>query len=130
MKIAGKYDERSVEITGTADSLSYLARAIQELIVTGTFSLFVPSTPPAPYHGYVHSLTIEQGLGNVYVSRSSENVCISGSAETLAILASNIDALAYSKNVSDHIHIEYHPKHFYLKEESVPLVVTKCVSAE
>jgi hypothetical protein len=130
MTIIGKYDLVSVELRGTADTLSDLARAIQELVAAETFSLFIPSIPPAPYLGYVRSLTPERGAGNVCVSRGGENVNISRSANKLAILARNIERLASSESCKDHTHIEYHPQHFYLKEESVPLVVEKCLAAE
>ena len=49
----------------------------------------------------------------------------------LAILARNIDRLAEqprernSDGYKDHIHVEYHPDHFYLNEGSVPLVIAR-----
>jgi hypothetical protein len=130
MNIVGKYDVTGVEFAGTADTLSYLARAIRELVVRERFSLSIPPISPAPYLGYVQSLELERGAGKVSVSRSGESVNVSGSADSLALLAHNIEQLAFSENCQDHLHIEFRPQHFYLNEESVPLVVTKCLAAE
>jgi hypothetical protein len=130
MNIVGKYDVTSVDFTGTADTLIYLARAIRELVVKERFSLFIPSAPPAPYLGYVKSLELERGVGKVSVSRSGESVNVSESADYLALFAHNIERLASSESCQDHLHIEFHPQHFYLNKESVPLVITKCLATE
>jgi len=130
MDIIGKYDATSVESTGTAGTLIFLARAIRELVVRERFSLSIPSTPPVPHLGYLKSLELERSVGKVSVSRSGESVNVSGSADCLALFAHNIEQLAYSESCPDHLHVEFHPQHFYLNEESVPLVMTKCLAAE
>lgn len=130
MNIVGKYSVASVELKGTANTLAQLARAIRGMVVRERFALSIPSTPPAPYLGYVNSVELDPGVGKVSVSRSGESVNISGSADSLSLFAHNIERLAFSESCPDHVHIEFHPQHFYLSEESVPLIITKCLAAE
>jgi hypothetical protein len=37
---------------------------------------------------------------------------------------------ALSGPTTCHIHIEYYPNHFYIKQESIPLVITKCAAGD
>jgi hypothetical protein len=136
MNIIGKYDNSSIDIEGSAESLRELSEVIQSFIGSELFSLYVPSTSPSPYLGYAKSLKLERGGGNVRVFRHGAEISISGSPEKLLIFARNIGRLAEQENHTrsdpyhDHIHIDYHPGHFYLDEESIPLVVTRRSSAE
>ena len=135
MNIVGKYDDSSVELEGTAEALHELSQVIRELVEAKDLSLALPSTSPTPYLGYLESVRIEQGTGKVCISRTGNQVLISGSPEMLTILSHNIESMPElqrrpaSGMDRDHVHIEYYPGHFYLKEESVPLVFTKCASS-
>jgi hypothetical protein len=134
LSIVGKYDSASVILESMAPALRDLSQAIREIAETTEFSLALPSIPPTPYLGYVKSLKIEKRTGNVYVSRIEDQVSISGSPEKLKILAQNIDHLAEHQskpdlgNYEDHVHIEFYPGHFYVHEESMPLVLTRRAS--
>lgn len=124
MKIIGKYGKSSLDIEGSVESLRELSRAIQGLTGSEKLSLFSPPIPPTPYLGYARSLRIDRDEGKVCISRMADEIIISGSPETLVILARNIERLAEGKIGGSHEHIEYHPGHFYLKENSTPLVIT------
>ena len=135
MKLSGVYDASSVELQSASGELHALAQAIRGTPVTQEF-LFPPAlTPPHPYDGHVTSLRIVTDSGKVSVSRSGGQVAIRGSPEMLAILAWNVDVLAYAKCIwlggkqTYHIHIEYYQGHFYLEEGSVPLVLTNASNA-
>ena len=131
LEIVGKYDKLSVAIEGSAESLRELSRAIQCASGNAKQSLLLPPTKLGPCLGYATSLRIAVCEGNVGVSRVGHEIIISGSAEKLAILSRNIGRLAERKGTEpsdgyqDHLHVEYHPGHFYLKESSRPLVVTR-----
>jgi hypothetical protein len=131
VNITAKYDRSNADICGRAESLRDLSKALHELVGSDVYSLAVPSSPPAPYLGYAQSLKIGRSQGNVCVSRSADVIAIVGSPEKLAILAHNIESLADqtvsggSNNHSEHLHIEYYAGHPYLKDESLPLVITK-----
>jgi hypothetical protein len=131
MKIVAKYDALSVAIEGSAESLLHLSHEIQEGTGRKVLVLTVPQVPPSPYLGYARSLTIHPDDGNVCVSRQGEEILISGSSQKLAILASNISGLAEQPDqrrpgvYHNHLHIDYHPGHFYLKAGSLPLSVTR-----
>jgi hypothetical protein len=136
VNIIGKYDKSSVDIEGSADSLREFSQTLQGLAGSEVHVLPHPQAPPTPYLGYVKSLKMERSEGNVCVSLIADEMVISGSPEKLMILAGNIRRLAEqqgrasSDNYNEHLHIEYHPDHFYLKEESIPLVVTKRIAIE
>ena len=131
MKIICKYDESSVDIEGSEESLCELSRTIQKCAGSEQLLLLLPQSPPTPDLRYAKSLKIDLGDGNVCISRIADEIIISGSPEKLEILARNIEFLAEQQGRSssgtclDHLHIEYHPGHFYLREESIPLVVTR-----
>jgi hypothetical protein len=130
MNIVCKYDESSVELEGSTINLLELAGKIQQIDGVQLISLFHPVASPGPYLGYADVLRLELSTGDVYVWRREAEGTISGSREKLEILAGNIESFANdesrdSGNIKDHIHIEYYPNHFYLKKESIPLVITK-----
>ena len=130
MDIAGQYDDSRIKLDGTADGIRALSREIQKLVGEQLFSLLFPSTSPAPYLGTAKSLKLRRDAGNVCVSRDADVITITGSEEKLAILASNIERLAeqdsgsVSGNLKTHLHIEYYPEHFYVRWDSIPLVLT------
>jgi hypothetical protein len=127
INIIGRFGNSGIDLEGTAMSLLELAERVQRLRGRETFELSIPSVPPAPYSGYLRSLQIEVGEGNVHILLDHDRVYITGSAEKMEILAKNIASLASQKSShsSEHSHIEYFPGHFYLTEGSEPLVLTR-----
>ena len=135
MNIVGKFDDSSIALEGTAETLRELARSIRDSTKSaaiGEHLLMLPLTPPTPYSGYIRSIRVVKSAGNVCISRVERKVLISGLPEKLAVLAATIDHLATHRLVGPHsrkhVHIEFHPEHFYLLEESIPLVVTLLAS--
>lgn len=125
--IIGRFSDSGIDIEGTATSLLEFAKRVQWLRGRETFELSVPSVPAFPYSGYLRSLQIEIGEGNVHISHDQDRVYITGSLQKIEILAENIASLALQNGNHDpeHSHIEYFPGNFYLMEGSEPLVLTK-----
>jgi len=125
--IVGRFGKSGVDLEGTAASLLELAGRVEGPLGRQTFELKMPSVPASPYSGYLRSMEIETGEGNVRIQRDDDRICIAGSKEKMRILAKNIASLASQKSdhSSEHSHIEYFPGHFYLAEGSEPLVVTR-----
>jgi hypothetical protein len=131
MNIVAKYAESSVDIEGSAESLRELSQVIQKTGSSGTLVFRIPQNPPTPYLAYAKSLRICPSQGNISIIRNGDEIIINGSPEKLFILAQNIEGLAEQAthespgNHQAHLHIEYHPGHFYLQENSIPLIVTR-----
>jgi hypothetical protein len=85
---------------------------------------------PKPYEGYLASLEIEileeNGRG-IQIARKGDVLVISGIANIMGILADNFrllsERLEQSGEAEEHMHVEYHPDHYYLAKSSEPLVV-------
>lgn len=131
LNLIGKYDKFGLDLEGSSESLRELATKLvsHDIEKHKTFPLTVPSAAPSPYLGYAKSLKVELDQGSVCVSRDGDQITITGSADKLAILAGNIEAFANEergarlRSYKGHLHIEYHPGHFYLRQGSIPLVV-------
>ena len=130
MNIVGRYDNSSIDIEGSEESLRELSNTIEHVSSVKILALASPSRQD-PYPGHAKSLRLELSDDSVCIARAGDEISIRGAQDRLAILARNILALADEKRnhptgrLRLHTHIEYHPGHFYLKAESIPLVVTK-----
>lgn len=132
MNLIGRYDDSDISLEGHEPALLELARLLRKAGDADVRPLMIPPTPPDPYNSYATSLKVEHGASGVRIARNQSQIRISGSSNKLAALAENIEWIANGNpaNIgSNHIHIEYHPGHFYLEEESIPLVISKSPSA-
>jgi hypothetical protein len=88
----------------------------------------MPPEPPNPYERWLDSIAIEPELvPQVVIARLGSQLVLRGGRRSLHVLADNVESFAqtaYGQN--SHIHIEYYPGHFYLRESSVPVVVSIC----
>jgi hypothetical protein len=79
---------------------------------------------PAQYDGFVGQIRVILGDNRVRISLEGAVLSIEGRQAYLSLLAENIASLAADNApLGSHLHIEYHPNHYYLEEGSVPLVV-------
>jgi hypothetical protein len=125
MKLAGKCSESRIDLGGDRASLHELAQAIRELRDVREWPLNVPaSTEVQPDHGILVMLKIRITSGKVRISLDKRQITIMGSTEKLSTLAQNIEFCANNAG-SNHQHIEFHPAHFFLEPDSIPLVVTR-----
>jgi len=67
-------------------------------------------------------IVIAAGPG-MSVKWSGDELVLTGDRAALDIFASNIRNLGHGRIGGSHIHIEYFPGHFYLHDDSVPVVV-------
>lgn len=121
-----------IELRGNSAAM----RAIAELLRGGAgkrsrVSLLHVASEPAPYDGFLEFLDVEMLSDGrrveVEVARKGNTLHIEGSKELMKILAENIELLVDDVGRSDisekHLHIEYHPDHYYLAESSEPLIL-------
>ncbi|GGN06293.1 hypothetical protein GCM10011609_52240 [Lentzea pudingi] len=107
------------EIAGSTTCFERIA----DLIDSGTGRIAAAVHDPAPYDAAPAKLTVRRTEGLVRVLVSDDEVVIEGGAESLAVLADSLRGPVDLVNGSYHVHIEYFPDHFYLAEDSHPLVV-------
>lgn len=120
-----------LELRGDTNALRKIAQLMSGPAGSRTrVQLGKPAQEPKPYDGFLAWLDIrilkENGSG-IHVSRSGDALVISGIANMMGILADNVrllsERLEQSGETEEHIHLEYHPDHYYLAESSEPLVV-------
>jgi hypothetical protein len=59
------------------------------------------------------------------ISRDEDQLIFRGGRKSLEVMADNVDIFADSPaEEGRHTHIEHFPGHYYLREESIPVVVS------
>jgi hypothetical protein len=111
----------AVTIAASPDMLVALGNA---LTTDGVIEL-PPSTPVPPYEAAAKAIIIrvenEPGLS---VSVEGDHLVVSGHFGALTILAGNVAKLGSEPpEFGNHMHIEWHADHFYLRADSTPLTV-------
>ncbi len=76
------------------------------------------------YDDVIPSMVVIHDADFVRIVRSGEAIIVTGRLDLLAILAENVESIA-SSAPGEHLHIDYHPDHYYLREDTEPVVVTK-----
>ena len=114
-----------LEIAGSRDALKQLASWIAA--GGGSLSFDKPETSPAPYERWLDRLAVTASQHSlVTIGIQDDTVRVVGDQTGLATLAENIRIFAGDAgSPDDHLHIDYYPGHFFLAEESVPLVVAR-----
>ncbi len=131
MKLEATCDESTLDIEGSAEGLRDLARQIEQC--SGTCELLLTKDPAKKTVGLGNTRTISilLGAGPVNIFHSQGAVTISGSKQKLNVLAENIlwlanqDGGSKDSEITNHIHVEYHPGHFYLAETAIPMVLSR-----
>lgn len=80
---------------------------------------------PAPYDKFLKSIIIKTVPGQRLTFSATEDgdLLIAGESTGLEILAGNLKWFADGeRGTGDHMHVEYFPDHFYLAEDSIPMV--------
>lgn len=107
-----------VDLAASADELNRLADALaagegllSSVSAPGSRTLAGVEVGSTPGPGVLIGLDTRRQL-----------LVISGDDDARAVLAANLRGMAAEQD-GGHLHIDYHPGHFYLAEGSVPLVV-------
>jgi hypothetical protein len=122
--IVGKYSlAGDLQIEGSAMALASLARALRQ--APSVLDLGMPSNEePAPYDGFLRQIVIRPARGKVQIERDDSILLISGDPDFRSVLAENIESLLKAGDASlSHLHVDYHPDHFYLEPTSSSLVI-------
>ena len=131
LRVMGRFTTTGeIEISGDKEALIKLAEllaappdlSICHFVIPQSFSI-------EPYDDFIVAAHIVKTEGAVRIKLYENTLTISGSPEKLKILAENIKWLAAQEDsaitsrVENHLHIEYHPDHFFLDPETNSLVV-------
>lgn len=114
-----------VEVSGTVAALETWADALTRddaEITTG------PGADPAPYARHlagIRTRSTASGPVELSVDEDRRMLTLTGSGESMAVLAENIRGLCREGVPGEHLHIEYFPDHFYLAESRISLVVAR-----
>ena len=109
---------REVELTGSAGSFVEAA----DLVTGAGGRVVAESTDPAPYETCLEALEVQVIEGKVVIDVVCQELVVRGGAEHLAVLGEVLRDLADEPDLGYHVHIDYFPDHYYLAEESWPLV--------
>ncbi len=116
--------DHGFSIEGTSDALSRFAAAFRELGDVTEHEL----SGNGELDGYDETITrvsIRRDDDRlVSVLHAPSSLLVSGGDRLIGILAANIDGLV-TDSESNHLHIDYHPDHYYLTEGSEPIVITR-----
>lgn len=122
----GRYIQSgSIEIKGIPDSIRELAHCIASGNIEINLSL-LKNPQLAPYDAFISAIHVKSRKGNIIINRTGSVLNIQGSRGKLLLLSDNLKWLAnqvHTTGNGDHLHIEYHPEHFYLDSASEPLIV-------
>ena len=111
-----------IELAGNAKELNFLSRQLS--IDHATVSLEHKNLNPFPYSKNLESIRIRHYPERlVKISVEGESLLIEGSPEKLRILSENLEANG-NEPEGYHLHIEHFDDHFYLSNDSAPLVVS------
>jgi len=131
MNILGRYGNSGIDIEGTEESLRELSCVLEGLSSDKVFPLSGNRPSQDPYPGHAKTLRLALSNEPVCIALAGDEISVCGAADKLRILAQNIRLLADQQKQESsgrtrlHSHIEYYPGHFFLKAESIPLVVAK-----
>jgi hypothetical protein len=89
-------------------------------------TLRIPSELPHPYARWLESIAVQPELvPQVLIAKVGNQLLLRGGRKSLDVLAENVESVAQSAGGEGiHTHIEHFSGHYYLREGSVPLVVS------
>lgn len=114
----------AAEVAGDGDSLIALS-AVLRSGAAAVIAVTVPDETPDPYERWLETISVRPELSTqVEVRVANRQVIAAGGTSSLALLADNIETFANSREqLDEHLHIEYFPGHYYLREGSTPLII-------
>lgn len=133
LRVVGRFTKTGeIEIRGDRQALIKLAKLLVEPHSLSICPFVIPQMLSIEaYDGFIVAAHIVKTEADVRISLHETTLIISGSPKKLKILAENIEWLATqedsanTREVENHLHIEYHPDHFFLDPETDSLVVVK-----
>jgi hypothetical protein len=131
--LVGLYTEESdLELRGSTQGLLSLAQRLTGKEETRfDLPLSTSGVDPAPYDGVLTRLRVKvRGERPLYIGRTGSTLDIEGSRRTVEIFANNLKRLVRqgsehpTGSSGAHTHVEYYPGHYFLDEQSEPMVIT------
>lgn len=128
LPIIGRYSiDGDIELLASRKGMFELAGILSSQNHAATYKLISPALLNLePYTNSLKELIIVITDEFVDIALKVDTLIISGNGEKLKILADNIEWLAKQIDAEDglnHLHIDYHPSHYYLASSAKPLVL-------
>ena len=126
LDIVGRYSRNTgFELEGPAPALVALADLLEDSSEPSCRFAGVPRPAgPEPYEELVDGLIVQRTGGPVRIEKDGADLRLTGDPERLHLLAENLRFLA-ADDGSDHLHLEYHPDHFFLDPSAEPLILVR-----
>ena len=130
-KLYGCYSSKGeIEIFGDRQGLMEFSIELTNINESDLiFELFCPDGSASPYDGYLKSIKVVPNHNEkLLIQMRNEVLNISGPKHSIAIFSENIEPLAdqltdiKTNKIPFHLHIEYHPAHYYLDEKSDAII--------
>jgi hypothetical protein len=125
LALTGRYSQSGdLALEGSCTALREFARALNRGPLS--LDLFVPRNATAsPYEEFLRCIVIKPSEERVQIAREGTSLVISGDDKSRSLCAENIQHLAEPADATRtrHLHVDYHPDHFYLVPQSLPLVI-------
>lgn len=124
MEVSYTLDSHGVEANVDGTRVDFLGLAALLLQGKGEIKTDTQGSP-APYDKFLKSIIIKTVPGQRLTFSATEDgdLLVAGESAGLEILAGNLKWFAEGERTKgDHMHVEYHPDHFYLAEDSIPMV--------
>ncbi|GAA1985149.1 hypothetical protein GCM10009838_54140 [Catenulispora subtropica] len=118
MRLASGPEYSEVDLTASTEELNALADAVE-------MGVGLLSSTPSPDSHDLAGVEVRASSGpGVLLRLDSERqiLMISGDVASRTVFAENLRDMASTED-GGHLHIDYFPRHFYLAEGSLPLVV-------
>jgi hypothetical protein len=124
MEVSYTLDSHGAEANVDGTSVDFLGLAALLLQGKGEIKTDTEGSP-APYDKFLKSIIIKTAPGQRVTFSATEDgdLLVAGESAGLEILAGNLKWFAEGEGrKGDHIHEEYYPDHFYLAQDSIPIV--------
>jgi hypothetical protein len=121
--LVGRYTSSGdLALEGPPDALRSLARRLRQ--APSSIPLGRPASGnPSPYDGFLETIEVQRAETKVTIRKREGALLVCGNGACLEVLAANVEALSEDETVGEHLHLDYHPGHFFLDPTSSPLVV-------
>lgn len=116
---------RELEIAASKDELLNLSKKLIEDDVEINAAMVEKNLDIAPYSRFLSGIKISTSPGRAVEFQVSQDgrVLLKGDRNKLSILSNVFLSFAEEWTTGEHIHIEYHPGHFYLSPNSISVVL-------
>ncbi|MBW4647499.1 MAG: hypothetical protein KME06_02185 [Kastovskya adunca ATA6-11-RM4] len=116
---------REIEIAANEEELLDLSKKLTENDVEINAKALGEDLNAAPYCRFLSGIQVSISSGQLVEFQVTQDgrVLLRGDRQKLSILSNVVLSFAKDWGTGEHMHIEYHPEHFYLSPNSVSVIL-------